>query len=346
MDINLQQLLANGYSEAQIGSHFSNHSQELILLPTEKCNFRCSYCYEDFKIGKMPPWLVESIKCFIAKRCQSIKQLNLSWFGGEPLLARKICLDIIQYADKLCTKHQVNLYGSFTTNGYLLDNALVAVLSQYNHANFQVTLDGYGENHNTTRVLANGRGTFAQVWSNILSLKASDISFTMQLRLHITESNYASMREMVQQINKHIGADNRFGVHFHNISNLGGPNKGKIKVLDKRQYTDIIHEFEQMLTISSNSEVSLHQNRSVCYAAKPNSLLVRANGRIGKCTVAFDNPANDIGRFLADGRIEIDNDKLKPWMYGYDVADPEVLSCPIKGVYQYNETKNLKLNVV
>jgi len=28
-------------------------SLELILYPTEQCNFRCTYCYEDFLIGRM-----------------------------------------------------------------------------------------------------------------------------------------------------------------------------------------------------------------------------------------------------------------------------------------------------
>jgi uncharacterized protein len=40
------------FSDAQIAATISRKVQQLIILPTEKCNFRCSYCYEDFMIGK------------------------------------------------------------------------------------------------------------------------------------------------------------------------------------------------------------------------------------------------------------------------------------------------------
>ena len=45
--------LPNGFTRCQIAAAISPRIQELILLPTEKCNFRCTYCYEDFELGKM-----------------------------------------------------------------------------------------------------------------------------------------------------------------------------------------------------------------------------------------------------------------------------------------------------
>ena len=169
MIIDIKKLNKQGYSTNQICNDFDTRKQELILLPTEKCNFRCSYCYEDFRVGKMKPWLVDSIKTFISNRVKSIDYLSLGWFGGEPLIAKKICLDIIKHSFKECEKNNVFLKGSFTTNGYFLTKPLVEELSKYNHASFQVTLDGYGEDHDVTRVSVNGKGTFDTVWSNILS---------------------------------------------------------------------------------------------------------------------------------------------------------------------------------
>lgn len=62
----------------------------LILFPTEKCNFRCTYCYEDFEIGKMSPEIVQAIKTLLSHRASSLSRLEISWFGGEPLLARDV----------------------------------------------------------------------------------------------------------------------------------------------------------------------------------------------------------------------------------------------------------------
>src|SRR5690606_22612548 len=67
----------------------------------------------------------------------------------------------------------------------------------------------------------------------------------------------------------------------------------------------------------------------ICYAAKANSLLIRADGRIGKCTVALDDDRNTIGSLRPDGTIEIDNEKLRPWLRGIESLDEQDLGCPL-----------------
>ena len=43
----------------------------LILLPTEACNFRCTYCYEDFRLGRMEP-VVEQQEYALGTVCAAI----------------------------------------------------------------------------------------------------------------------------------------------------------------------------------------------------------------------------------------------------------------------------------
>jgi uncharacterized protein len=66
----------------------------------------------------------------------------------------------------------------------------------------------------------------------------------------------------------------------------------------------------------------------VCYASRPNSLVIRADGRVGKCTVALSDPANTIGSLLPDGSLIIDDDRLRPWLRGWASRDWETLGCP------------------
>ena len=54
----------------------------LTLMPTEQCNFRCTYCYEDFSIGKMKEDVIRGIKNLLKQRIPTLKYLNISWFGG------------------------------------------------------------------------------------------------------------------------------------------------------------------------------------------------------------------------------------------------------------------------
>jgi len=345
LEISVNRLIENGYSKSELADSFNSKKQELILLPTEKCNFRCSYCYEDFKIGSMPTWLVNSIKEFISNRVKNIDFLSLSWFGGEPLLAKKKCLEIIKHSYLECENTNTEIAGSFTTNGYLLTQDLVEELAKYNHASFQITLDGYGENHNMTRKLANGRGSFKTVWGNIVNLKKSSLNFYIKLRLHITNNNYLSMKEMIFKLNEVIGDDPRFSIQFHNIANLGGPNTNEIKTLENKEYLKILKEFKSLLNLRSGSEVESRNNKGICYAAKPNSLLVRADGRIGKCTVLLDDPRNELGKFLPGGEIEINNTKLQPWMYGFQNPINDILSCPAVGGLKQHEN-SLAVNIL
>src|SRR5215211_2329775 len=83
--------------EAELASSFLNESLHLIVLPTEQCNFRCTYCYEDFSIGRMSSEVIQGVKRLIDRRLPSLKSLSVSWFGGEPLLGRAIVEDISEH---------------------------------------------------------------------------------------------------------------------------------------------------------------------------------------------------------------------------------------------------------
>jgi uncharacterized protein len=162
---------------------------ELIILPTEKCNFRCTYCYEDFAVGRMPPHIVKGLKSLISTRVPQLKGMTISWFGGEPLLAKNVILDIGTHAFEECQKHGVSFSSGFTTNGYLLTEKLLGQFLAISHSNFQITLDGDAEWHNKTRLAANHRPTFQKIWSNIVMFKKFEKTFQVTIRMHLHKYN-------------------------------------------------------------------------------------------------------------------------------------------------------------
>ncbi len=70
----------------------------------------------------------------------------------------------------------------------------------------------------------------------------------------------------------------------------------------------------------------------ICYAAKANSLLIRSNGRIGKCTVHFDDERNDIGYLSDEGETIVAQDKYRPWLRGLETLETDITGCPIHGL--------------
>jgi uncharacterized protein len=60
----------------------------------------------------------------------------------------------------------------------------------------------------------------------------------------------------------------------------------------------------------------------------PNSLMIRANGRVGKCTVALNDERNDIGYLTKDGKLKI-NENFQLWIKGLETQDKKMLACPL-----------------
>lgn len=314
----------------EIAGSFDDRRLQLFILPTEKCNFRCTYCYEKFDIGRMKPAIVKMVKAFIDRRLEHLDFLSVEWFGGEPLTAKAVVLDIARHIHaSLESVPSVVYSGSMTTNGYLLDGDTATALTQLGVRSFQISLDGPPEVHDESRVKADGSGTFSEIWHNLLTLRDSDLSFEVMLRLHFTPATADRLYSLIDLINDSFFGDNRFKVTFKSVNRLGGENDHKLELFDPQKKREVIASFERHLRQKSQSIVHGQIGPQICYAAKPNSFVIRADGRIGKCTVALYDNRNTVGRIAEDGRVVIDNDKMRPWMKGFETLSAEELGCPL-----------------
>ncbi len=356
--------LPNGFTKRQIAAAITPKVQELILLPTEKCNFRCTYCYEDFEIGKMSEATQRSIELFLDKRIPNLQKLTLSWFGGEPLMAKDVVLRIAKYAQKLCREYGVFFEGGLTTNAYYLDAETADALLGANQNFFQVTFDGWKEAHDVIRRDIKGAGTFEKIWSNLERMRSLEDKFEVVIRIHVRRDNLENLRVMMRELARTFGNDQRYRLDFQHLRDMGGEG-GKTVInpvsLDELSgieaqltsvYRQHVQEFHGVGTETAQAlqgpelavrlaNESAGGRRStdidanapyICYASRPNSLLIRANGRIGKCTVAFSDPRNDLGYLKDDGSIEIDNQRLQPWMRGIRTFDVVTAGCPMVGM--------------
>jgi len=305
----------------------TNKRFKLILFPTEQCNFRCLYCYENYQLPKMSNEIVESIKLFLEKRIPTLKLFELEWFGGEPLLEKKIVIEITQYAQMLCKKHNVAFHSIMTTNGYLLDFATFQELNKMGVHSYQVTFDGDKENHNKFRLLPTSKtGSFDKIWNNLLNIKNDcKTDFVITIRCHLTAINETSIRILLKKIQDTFSDDKRFFIHLKEISALGGKNDDKIQHISKEKKLILIEELKKEYKKLSFVDIGKDY---ICYAAKPNCFLIRADGTIGKCTVALSSEINNVGILLNDGTLKIDKDKYLSWSQGFDNLDKKMLDCP------------------
>lgn len=335
-------------SKDKLLSLLSNRFMELIIFPTEQCNFRCTYCYEDFSIGKMKTNTVEAIKKLILNRVTELDVIKVSWFGGEPLAAKDIIFEISKYVQLLQIQYpQFQYQSGMTTNGYRLNLDTLAKLISHGIRQYQISLDGTEDNHNLTRVRMDGAGTFSTIWRNLLEAKNSDFDFSIILRLHITPDNIDDMYKLIDLIKINFKNDTRFSVFLKAIGNLGGPNSKSFNVL-KGQNKELII---QKLTDYIGNDIKLTKLNDdgpyVCYAAMTNSFIIRADGKICKCTVALSDDRNILGTLNNDGSITISSEKLALWSRGIKSQILSELSCPMKQMPNFKSSlKSIQVVVI
>jgi uncharacterized protein len=300
----------------------SNQFLELIICPTEKCNFRCTYCYEDFTHGRMSPQIIEGIKALVRRRLKTLDGLSLSWFGGEPLLAKGIVEHISNFTLEQSKETGARFSSSMTTNGYLLDLVTLQSLHEAGVKFYQITLDGPAAIHDTMRIQSNGRGSFQRIWRNLVSIKESDLEVSILLRIHLSPQNKDTIEEFVAAVRDTFLKDERFDVFIKPVGRWGGARNAKIKTLSGECAADLL---KRCLLLLNRGDQAVN---NVCYASKPNSLVIRSDGSIAKCTVAFHDGRNRIGKINRDGMLDIDPAALQPWLKGIRTLDQKALGCP------------------
>jgi uncharacterized protein len=331
------------FLQAQSGAR----SLQLIVLPTEKCNFRCVYCYEDFVKGKMSRGLRAGLKAFAITQSASLESLALDWFGGEPLLAFDVMRDVLPDVNAACERNSCALHGHITTNGYLLTHDIAEQLLDWQVDSFQITLDGPREEHNKRRQLHKHRligdgaderhGTFDQIMENVHALLAQRRLFYLQLRTNYDLNSLPTMDGWISQLADLVGDDARVRVDFCPI--WADPDNVEVSMAvgkeKQRTYAELLAAAHAK-GLRTDAPGYLRLGGLVCYAAKANSFVVRSDGALNKCTVALDADYNDVGRLREDGTIELDVDKLAKWTSSGLEEDTTCQGCAMSAACQGN----------
>lgn len=306
------------------------HELHLIILPTEKCNFRCLYCYEDHVKGRMSDATVSAICQYLSRNTPELKHLTIDWFGGEPLLGLNVIRRINAHALSLAKDQKFWFRSGMTTNAYLLTPNVFDELTALGVNQFQITLDGPKDLHDTTRIQTNGQGSFDRIWSNLQYMKTSSAAFDVLLRVHLTRSNFSRIPELAELISAEFGGDPRFKIFLKPIKNLGGEGSAFAKQEAVFDGEAEARRLETELKIGSE----FWQPNAICHASKFNSWIFRADGAVAKCTTALDDPINRLGTIRDDGTLDVDQDKILKWSRGVFSMNRDELYCPLGGIHK------------
>jgi uncharacterized protein len=141
-----------------------------IVVLNLNCNLSCRYCYEGTMKGKhyMTRAAADSLIDYITNSLgPDKKNLNIDFYGGEPLLSVGLIKYISKRLKAFSGERNVEYTFTLVTNGTLLTRRIAEELMSLGLKSARITLDGIKENHDKYRPYKNGSGSFDTIIQNI-----------------------------------------------------------------------------------------------------------------------------------------------------------------------------------
>ena len=136
----------------------------LCLHIAHDCNLKCRYCFAEegeyhgrralmsYEVGK-------KALDFLVANSGSRVNLEVDFFGGEPLMNWQVVKDLVAYGRSLEEPNNKRFRFTLTTNGVLLSDDIIDFANR-EMANIVMSVDGRKEIHDKMRPLAGGQGSY------------------------------------------------------------------------------------------------------------------------------------------------------------------------------------------
>ncbi|AGF55463.1 uncharacterized protein B0P06_000443 [Clostridium saccharoperbutylacetonicum] len=284
------------HNNEAISTHFTN----MMLIITNSCNLRCSYCYEknhEYDPNKDMTLEIakKSVDLFFEQIPEKENRTSITFFGGEPLMAFDLMKEIIKYSynHKTIGGYKGSGYNYVVnTNGTILTDEMFLLFSKLGHKiNIRISVDGYKDNHDVTRKTILGNGSWDILKENLMKYK-------------ILKEKYGVKVGLINTINKSNCKDIYY--NYSSLYELTGMNIGYLFVhedkLDEKDFEIIKEQVEKLHNycikrkmrfsicnvVSNKNEINVQNNAPIC-SAGVRSFTVNHKGKIYPCHRCYFN---------------------------------------------------------
>ncbi len=176
----------------------------LCLHIAHTCNLNCSYCFASqgkyhgdravmsFEVGKQA-------LDFLVANSGHRKNLEVDFFGGEPLMNFQVVKDLVAYARSIEKEHNKNFRFTLTTNGVLIDDDVIDFANK-EMSNVVLSLDGRKEVHDRYRVDYAGNGSWEKIVPKFQKLVAARNGQNYYMRGTFTHLNPDFVADIQQML--------------------------------------------------------------------------------------------------------------------------------------------------
>lgn len=317
--------ISNAIEKYDLGRNNDN-AVSLTIATTMECNMGCYYCFEDRTSSeRLEGTDIGAIVQFASDRLPPGGILHVTWFGGEPLLAKDFVLAASAALIQLTERRQARYTASMVSNGYHLDPPTVDQLRAHHVTGIQITLDGQQVHHDTVRrhlprqpgrtggkVLpiipatdymaiskaSKRTGSYHTIIENIARASGK---MAISIRVNVSRRNASTIFQLLDDLAGAGLAGKLSGIYFAPLYNF--------KVDDPKKHyqaTEAVHfsmrEFAlleaEMLEQAASHGFSLRDwtnpTFSGCIAVAKNGYVIDSNGTVKKCDHELGQPDTEV----------------------------------------------------
>ncbi len=303
---------------------FGTNSLGLTIAPTINCNLSCKYCFENPGKAVVTPEIQDKIVEFAKTYVESgVKQLSVTWYGGEPLL----CMNEIERLGnkfiELCKEHKVDYSADIITNGTLLTKETAEKLKTVKVRSAQITLDGNRATHDARRPYRGGKGSFDTI---VERLEECAGILPISLRINVDQGNVAKALSFYKWLQDQEWFDNKtMSAYFGYIRKYTSSCRcSQDECLLPGDFWKREHELQQHIVENGIAEPNYPDISSGCGATRINSYVIGPKGELYKCWNHLGDTTQVVGNI--DAPVELSPLYQRYLTEGFE-NDPECREC-------------------
>ncbi len=176
----------------------------LCLHVAHTCNLNCSYCFAsqgkyNGERALMSLEVGKKAMDFLAQNSGTRHNLEVDFFGGEPLMNFDVVKEIVAYARSIEKKYNKNFRFTLTTNGMLIDDDVIDFANR-ECSNVVLSLDGRKEIHDRFRVDYKGEGSFDKIVPKFQKLVEARGNKNYYMRGTFTHANPDFLKDIEEML--------------------------------------------------------------------------------------------------------------------------------------------------
>ena len=258
---------------------------------TKKCNLHCKHCLSSELIEHCGTELnFDQCRLFIDE-LDRMKVFQINFGGGEPFL-REDFIDILLYAQRK------GITTCVSTNGIILDEALVKKLSRMDYLYIQVSLDGATTGTNDS---IRGNGTFDKILAGLDILVKHSFP-NLSINMVVTAVNFKEILQ-IYELARHYGVRTRLSRFRPSGNAKKAWNEYRLRKDQLAELSEFLSAHRDVLTGDSFFSITAEDRRdlglNMCGAAKM-TCSISPDGKIYPCAFLQDD------KFVA-GNVNVDS---------------------------------------